>query len=278
MYVLFEENTQNFFLEERKMRSRVFLTILFLMLGVCSSEVMGVEIARYTFEGNTNDSVGSFHATIVTTTGYPAIVTEAERGSVLELDAAAGYIEYPEWVPLDPGIVEFSYAYWLKQHSPLSGSAHSVIANTTWSAGSVHFDVMNNAPKLGINGILPGGNLTGDADSLLADVWYHVAFTKSETHLILYVDGEPVATRTPLTNVPPLVCFLGPARSEWNGARHFDAYIDDVRIFNHALTEEEIQAVMAGGGAGYGQTGCRCRAGSGVHHAGSRHSRRVYSG
>jgi len=98
------------------------------MIGLSASQVQAELIARYTFDdGTVNDSVGSFHATL-TETDYPAVVFEAERGYVLELDSAAGYIEYPQWATNQ---VEFTYALWVKQIPPILTGHRSLIANTT---------------------------------------------------------------------------------------------------------------------------------------------------
>ena len=80
------------------------------------------------------------------------------------------------------------------------------------------------------------------------NTWCHVAVTLSDTEVTIYVDGEVWASSGDITLRPrdfsPGLCYLG--RSQFSSDPHLFGYIDDVNIWNYALTAEDILAVMQG--------------------------------
>jgi hypothetical protein len=77
--------------------------------------------------------------------------------------------------------------------------------------------------------------------------WYHVAVTKSGSIYTLYIDGNQVITETYNQPIPDVNYPLTIGRAE---AFRFPGLIDEVEIFDRALTEEEIQAIYYAGSAG----------------------------
>jgi hypothetical protein len=77
-----------------------------------------------------------------------------------------------------------------------------------------------------------------------ADEWHHVAGVFDGTNIMIYLDGVldvSVATTEPIgTNA--LNLFIGD-NPEATG-RYWDGLIDDVRLYNQALTQEEIIAII----------------------------------
>jgi hypothetical protein len=72
--------------------------------------------------------------------------------------------------------------------------------------------------------------------------WYHVAFVWNSTHMILYVNGK-VDNTAPQTLIPKSDVYdlwIGGSPS-W-GASFFNGTIDEVKIWNRALSPEEINA------------------------------------
>ena len=76
--------------------------------------------------------------------------------------------------------------------------------------------------------------------------WHHVAAVKTAGEMILYVDGQPVGTQ------PDSTQFEGPLGEIWFGtldqrlSRMFFGAIDDVRVYNRVLSEQEVQTIMGG--------------------------------
>lgn len=78
------------------------------------------------------------------------------------------------------------------------------------------------------------------------NVWYHVGITWDNTNVIAYLNGNglaPVAqTVTPTT---PSVAFrVGSSESAFN---NFIGNIDDVRVYNRALSSQEMQTLYLNG-------------------------------
>jgi hypothetical protein len=79
-------------------------------------------------------------------------------------------------------------------------------------------------------------------DPLPVDVWSHLALTYDGYQLRLYVDGELVDCSAVPAHAPPVTegeLQIGAATEHGD---HFKGRIDEVRIYNRALTEQEIKA------------------------------------
>ena len=103
-----------------------------------------------------------------------------------------------------------------------------------WKQGSVHFKFENNQIDILKNG---GGRIQTPA---VPDQWYHIGYTCDTTtdELALYVDGsliDTVAAGATPNNLTSLR--IG---SEHDG-RYFPGILDEVRLYNRALTEDEMR-------------------------------------
>ncbi|MFI7616608.1 beta-L-arabinofuranosidase domain-containing protein [Nonomuraea terrae] len=165
-------------------------------------------------------------------------------------------LDGPQYVSLPADIVsgldDVTVALWL---NPAEISAWSRIfdfgSGTTRnmflavSAGS--------APRFAIT--VSGGSgeerVNGDGP-LPANQWTHVAVTLSGGTGTLYVNGSPAGTNTGMTLKPSS---LGPTGNNWIGRSQYgDPYlkaaVDDLQIYDRALTRAEIAALMDGPGGG----------------------------
>ncbi|MHC4327090.1 MAG: LamG-like jellyroll fold domain-containing protein [Planctomycetota bacterium] len=131
--------------------------------------------------------------------------------------------------------------------------------------GSGSRDVLSAKGPTGVNGVLleiqGGGTLrnlhrfpfaSGGGSNIYSTetyddgVWHHAATVQTESEMILYVDGQEVG-RQPETNL-----FQGPLGEIWLGTldqrmgRMFPGPLDDLRIYNRALSVEEIATIMEG--------------------------------
>lgn len=78
--------------------------------------------------------------------------------------------------------------------------------------------------------------------------WHHVAVTIDEKHeAVIYIDGAKVAQKqfscSP-ASFKPARCYVG--KSQFAADPLLKGYIDDLRIYNHALTAEEIDKLYTG--------------------------------
>ena len=85
-----------------------------------------------------------------------------------------------------------------------------------------------------------------DAPSKLTPVqWKHITVVLGKEKTSLYVDGEEVASTTNITIRPsdfrPVMNYLG--RSQFLSDPMLSAWLDDVRVYNYALTSDEVKQV-----------------------------------
>ena len=92
--------------------------------------------------------------------------------------------------------------------------------------------------------------ITSSITGLSADTWYHLACTYDGDDIIMYVNGAEADRRVnvPAPDVNTQDIAIG-SYFEGNGF-FFDGYMDDVRIYNRALTAAEIDMIYDWGIAG----------------------------
>ena len=94
------------------------------------------------------------------------------------------------------------------------------------------------------------GGAAADIDPAVAS-WHHIAFTISADKAVVYIDGVIVSQGT-FPGVDWTGCDIlsiasgAPRFTEWNHLSD-KSFVDELRLFNKALTQEEVQAIMAGG-------------------------------
>jgi hypothetical protein len=81
-------------------------------------------------------------------------------------------------------------------------------------------------------------------------VWYHLAAVKSATGFSLYIDGQLQDSRSPLPDFMDL--HVGDLRIGANALQgtHLNGLIDEVAIYDRALSATELQAVFLAGSRG----------------------------
>ena len=114
-------------------------------------------------------------------------------------------------------------------------------ANTNWRLAINNQQILYTA--LGIADVA-----SADVPGLVADEWSHVALVVKPTGIEFYFNGELVSTANPAnSNTAAGVAWsIGRLR---DGVEYFDGSLDDVRVYNVALSAEAIAALFAETGA-----------------------------
>jgi hypothetical protein len=163
-------------------------------------------------------------------------------GSALQFNGTSNFVSIPDSAALD-----------LTTGMTIEAWVYPTVAPTGWravvaksnSGGDVYYlhagSSNNNSPATGIfsggqERILYGGT------RLTANTWVHLASTYDGTTQRLYVNGVQVASRAQTGNIQTSTGVLRIGASVWG--EYFQGRIDDVRIYNRALTAAQIQSDM----------------------------------
>jgi hypothetical protein len=201
-------------------------------------------------EGDANDVLGLNNGTLMNGVGF----APGEVGQAFSLDGVSSYVSIPDSPLLDSLTSSLTIEAWIRVNQFPDGLWTAIV---TKGDSSWRLHRYGNTSKLSFDTDGPGAELVSNG-SVDDGQWHHVAAVYDGTHKYLYVDGALDASR-PATgfihqNSYP-VCIGGNAEAPgriWNGL------IDEVSIYNRALTASEIQAIYLAGGGG------KCLSGSPV--------------
>jgi len=98
-----------------------------------------------------------------------------------------------------------------------------------------------------------GHNVREGTTTLTAGVWYHIALTYDGAALKIYLNGEEENSFDESSMTAPSASATIKIARHIDGSRDFAGVLDDVRVYNRALTADEIALVHAGGGVLYRQ-------------------------
>ncbi len=213
------------------------------------------EIFYVPFDGNYTDLISFQNATVE---GEPSISEDALNGSGAYKGGVDSYLTFPT-----DGLqgTEFSAIFWVK-NNPDPARAGVLVMNPPLIDGK------NDLTK-GFSFFRedPGGNQTyklragngienswfdgGEAATVdpAADKWVNMAFTISRTEAVVFIDGQ-IVSQGPFGGIDWTDCNVlsimsgAPNFTEW-GHLSDNGLMDELRIFDRAITQEEVQQIMA---------------------------------
>lgn len=180
--------------------------------------------------------------------GTPVYTDDCKQGTAaLRLNSGQGnYLQLPYTVASGD---ELTVALWARLRSSSSWQRLFDFGNDEnhylfLTPKNSYTNVMRFAIKNG------GDEQALDCKSALpSSQWKHVVLTIGSGRTVIYIDGEEAASSATISIKPgdirPVLNFIG--RSQFAADPLLSADIDDVRIYNYALTADDVKSVMAGG-------------------------------
>ena len=220
---------------------RIFTMLL--VVSLCAPAVLGELRAHYTFDdGTANDSSG--HEAHAQLQGNAKVVedTELVPGEVFKVAEFNGGDD----VLVTPGLTgqervpTLTFATWIKPGvENFDSGLRSLISHKVvpWVDGTIHFMMRDRSLVFSVKN---DSGLTGTVE-FEPDRWYHVAVVRDANDMIAYVNGQE-DTRVTGTNT---IFFKDGFNigAHANASRQFYGRMDDIRIYDHPLTAEELLAV-----------------------------------
>ncbi len=163
-------------------------------------------------------------------------------GTALRFDGTDDYGRLPDLPPYE----ELTGGVWVKI-TELPTSLRSILHHDGWSRGDVHTHLTSDGTlEFALNGNSPAtvfSDFTFDHNTF--DQWVHVAYVYDavQKRVDFYINGELDVTHTLTT---ALVGDLGPGQiGNWDsGERPFDGLMDELVIFDRALSATEVKMLV----------------------------------
>jgi hypothetical protein len=215
-------------------------------------------IAWWPGDGNAQDIIGGNHGSLSNGASFAG----GKVSQAFDLDGTNDFIQLPGNAEWNFGTNDFSIDFWAIS-SNSSMRMHALSFDPSNVARNLNFDFNDPDPpgvgqpnvglwvywnSTGVNQITAGtpGQFTDG-------MWHHYTLTRSGTVFRLYVDAVEVGS----TNYSGAIDLSAPANnyigtSEDSGSKFFfwDGMIDEVELFNRALSGSEIQSIFNAGSFG----------------------------
>jgi hypothetical protein len=223
-----------------------FLVLSVVLTGMTKAELVGwwrldEGSGTTAFDSSSNENDASFE-------GSPAWVEDGKFGKALKFDGSSDYLAAPDSESLDINADQLSIAAWINGEDwPAANHIVRKIADT--GTGSIYMiRVQPDTMRVYLN-TSAGETIVQGTTVLNTNEWYHVALIYDGAEARIYVNGQLDVSMNVSGELTQSNNELRIGRGEPAG--YFVGMIDDVRLYNHALTESELLSAMEGSGAEY---------------------------
>ncbi len=198
-------------------------------------------ISHYLFDSNAQDTSGNnLHCTV-----YGATLTTDRFGnseSAYQFDGVDDYIEVPHDDLLNL-TDNFTISLWIKQEEGKTPGYRLVDKTTAGVNDGYLFDTYDGSTGRRLR--LCAGIEDVSANTVYSlNEWHHVAVVFSKGVSTFYLDGKPDGSEqhnSPSIRTNSLNLLIG--RAHTSKKEFFKGALDDIRIYNRALSEQEIKEI-----------------------------------
>ena len=196
-------------------------------------------------EGDASDAVGASGGTLVGAAGF----NTGEVGQGFSFDGTSSYVSIPDSPLLDTISNRFTVELWFRVNATsANGDWAGIVAkgNTSWRLQAYGAEALTFSATGTSGGDLQGTRNVNDGQ------WHHVACVYDGTNMFLYTDGtldvsKPSTGLIAQNNYPVAIG----ANANPPGVNYlFDGSVDEVALYNRALSADEIAAIYIVGSFG----------------------------
>ena len=205
--------------------------------------------------GNTNGTISgsTFYSNIDRIKGQsfwfkksnPTSITVSDTGAILNF-------EYNK---------SFAISFWVKIPNGLTDGTYSILEKRDWAGGvypfSFYCTVSGGVYTFNFNRY-DGSVTLSHSSTITADTWHHIVLSKGEganPELSLYNDNASIQTWTSdLSHIAENTKSITIGNDAANNNSPFDGYVDELRIYNLALSSAEVSTIYNLYGDGSGTT------------------------
>ena len=241
-----------------QLADRKFFLLITICAVLCITTSVNAElVCHYKFDGNLLDSsVNAYPAGNETLYGHTQYVP-GKFGQALSFDGAGDYIKImvalngaEQWVPRTMVSNSITIAMWVNMNSYPTDAA-DFVASRSWQPGDNNFEFHQGGFGLDTpffvvqQGIFltefPHKKITSDK----LGKWFHIAVTYDVVagESYMYIDGVAGNVAPITSGAWVTIGNYSIGGNEALNSRYFKGQIDDMRIYNHALSPAEIQTV-----------------------------------
>jgi hypothetical protein len=252
---------------------RQFVPLLWPLLGIAAAclcaETLRAQtcvpppsglVSWWAGEGNANDNMGTNNGSLVNGTGFqPGLV-----GQAFDVNGINQYIKIPQSASLNISN-QITIDFWMNSDPGNAiGSAFEGLVTSDFYGVEI-----DSSGHVGINLFIStnaGGSYAGSSDlngaglTFPAGEWHYVAATYDGTNMQMYLDGQPSGNPRPWSGtISPMLpnSFVAIGSEDGRttcpncqGTRYYKGLIDEVDIFNRALSSNEIVSIYNSSSAG----------------------------
>jgi prepilin-type N-terminal cleavage/methylation domain-containing protein len=209
-------------------------------------------IANAATTGLGDESGNNNNCTAYNTNGTGLAWIAGKKGGGVYFDGTDDYLNCGAGTSIDFSTGDFSVSFWFKPSATTSG-AHMIDKGT----GSLidGYGVIigdTNTTLVGAVSFMTDGSGSGSGKTyvtgttvLYINNWYYVAAIRNSGIKYLYINGVNEKSGSDSREISDNSRPLYIAKAEVDGSRWFNGIIDEVRIYNRALTENEIKLLYA---------------------------------
>ncbi len=206
-----------------------------------------VLVACYPFNGNAQDSKGGHDGTVsgasITTDRFgnanSAYNFNGTTNTNIQLnnasDLANSSYTYSAWVSVD-NLIAFNVATTILSIGNSGGDQffgqlnNGTVSGLAWHYGtSVSFNTVAQPPLASYS-------------SIVTNTWINIVIVRTQSERKMYINGQLAVTQTATAPYysTPVLATIG---SRYNGVQPFNGKIDDVKIYNGALNDNQVRAL-----------------------------------